>query len=102
MLSLGREIIAEPQTSTANVSLETRLTSFIQDWSDLQLAWQNWYDELHARKEQSQNLSEQVRELAEGVKGVKSSLEGLLPAEVGMESLYDDLLALQVCTYIQY
>ena len=97
LLALGRDIVAEPQTSTANVSLETRLTSFIEDWSNLQLAWQNWYNELHARKEQSLKLSEQVWDFGEEVKGLQASLEGMFPAIVEMDNLLEDMEALQVC-----
>ena len=96
LLALGRDIVAEPQTSTANVSLETRLTSFIEDWSNLQLAWQNWYNELHARKEQSLKLSEQVGDFGEEVKGLQASLEGMFPATVEMDNLLEDMEALQV------
>ena len=91
LLSLGREIIAEPQTSAANVDLETRLTGFIQDWSDLQLAWQNWYDELHANREKSHKMSEEVGKLAEGAKGVKAGMNGLLPATIEVENLLQNL-----------
>ncbi len=61
MLSLGREILAEPNTSSASETLMQKLTGFIQDWSDLQLNWQNWFDELHAGVEQSKSLSDQLK-----------------------------------------
>ena len=96
LLSLGREIVAEPQTSTANDDLETRLTGFIQDWSDLQLAWQNWYDELHARRERSGKMGEELGRVREGMRGARGAMAALFPARVQVETLPQDLQHLQV------
>ena len=96
LLTLGREIVAEPQTSAANDDLESRLTSFIQDWSDLQLAWQNWFDELHAHREKAGKMGEGVGEMCDGVKRVRGVMMGMFPAAVGMETLPHDLHVLQV------
>ena len=102
MLALGRDIIAEPQTSAASGNLERKLTDFIQEWSDLQLAWQNWFNELHARKEHSHKLSEQVVGFGESVKGLEASLEGVFPASVGVEDMLGEMESLQVCGSYMY
>lgn len=66
------------------------------------MAWQNWYNELHAHKEKSHKLSEQVGGLAEGVKGLEASLNGLFPASVEVENLLGDMEALQVHTNVHF
>ena len=91
--------MSEPQTSTA-VSLETRLTGFIQEWSDLQLAWQNWFNELHAHKEQSHKLGEDVGKFGEGMKALGTALDGMFPAGVDMENLLGDMETLEVRMYM--
>jgi len=70
MLSLSRAIIAKPNTSPQNDTTVKKLISFIKDWSKLQLAWRNWYNELHANLEQSKNLSDQLNTFGHGIKGV--------------------------------
>ena len=96
MLALGRDIIAEPQTSAASGTLEQRLTTFIEDWSNLQLAWQNWFDELHARGEDARKLAEEVVSIGERLSGVEACLKGVFPASVGVEEVVGDMEALQV------
>ena len=102
LLTLGREIIAEPQTSAANVELETRLTGFIQDWSDLQLAWQNWYNELHALRENAGKMAEEVGRLKEGARGLETGMKRLFPASVEVENLQQNLQDLQVICSINH
>ena len=96
MLSLGRAIIAEPNTNSQNDTIMKKLTGFIEDWSELQLAWQNWYDELHANLEQSKNLSDQLNTFGNGIKGLEPACVNLFPATVAMESLDAELQELQV------
>lgn len=96
MLSLGRAIIAEPNTNSQNDTIMKKLTGFIEDWSELQLAWQNWYDELHANLEQSKNLSDQLNTFGHGIKGLEPACVNLFPATVAMESLDTELQELQV------
>ena len=96
MLALGRAIIAEPNTNPQNDTVMQKLTSFIEDWSDLQLAWQNWYDELHANLEQSKNLSDQLSAFGHSIKGLEPPWTNLFPATVTMENLDTELQELQV------
>lgn len=96
MLSLGREILAEPNTSSASEALMQKLTGFIQDWSDLQLNWQNWFDELHAGVEQSRSLSDQLKKFESDMKGLGPACAKLFPAAVNMKSLDKELKRLQV------
>ena len=96
MLSLGREILAEPNTSSTSDALAQKLTGFIQDWSDLQLDWQNWYDELHAGVEQSKNLSDQLKKFEGDIRGLGPAYAKLFPAVVSVKTLEKDLQRLQV------
>ena len=73
-----------------------KLTGFIQDWSDLQLNWQNWFDELHAGVEQSKNLSDQLKKFESDMGGLAPALAKLFPATVAVKSLDKDLQRLQV------
>lgn len=100
MLSLGRSIIGEHYTNPHNDHLSQVLTQFIQDWSNLLMEWQNWFDELHATSEQSHSLGEQFETLQHFM---SSFNEDMFPAVVAMDTLYTDLLELQVyCTLIIY
>lgn len=96
MLSLGREILAEPNTSSASETLMQKLTGFIQDWSDLQLNWQNWYDKLHAGVEESKNLSDQLSKFENDIRGIAPTCAKLFPATVAMKTLDKELQCLQV------
>ena len=96
MLALGRAIVAEPNTNPQNDTVMQKLTGFIEDWSDLQLAWQNWYDELHANLEQSKNLSDQLSAFGHSIKGLEAPWTNLFPATVTMENLDTELQELQV------
>lgn len=73
-----------------------KLTGFIEDWSELQLAWQNWYNELHANLEQSKSLSEQLNSFVHDIKGLEPACARLFPATLDMDSLDSELQALQV------
>lgn len=96
MLSLGREILAEPNTSSASDTLMQRLTGFIQDWSDLQLNWQNWFDELDTGVEQSRNLGDQLKKFESDIRGLGPACAKLFPASVSIKTLDKDLQRLQV------
>ena len=96
MLALGRAVIAEPTTNPQNESFPKKLTSFIEDLADLQLAYQNWYDELHRGLQQSKNLSEQLGKFASVVNGLEPACNNLFPATVTMENLEPELKTLQV------
>ena len=96
MLSLGRSIIGEYYTNPLKDTLSQTLTEFIQNWSNLLLAWQNWYDELHATGEQSRDLSDQFLELKQSFHEVEPKIKELFPAYVTMETLESDLKDLQV------
>ena len=96
MLALGRGIITEPNTNSQNDALMKKLTGFIEDWSILQLAWQNWYNELHAKLEQSKGLSDQLNMFVHSMDDLEPMCGKLFPATVAMESLDKELEALQV------
>lgn len=101
MLALGRAIIAEPTTNPQNESFPKKLTSFIEDLADLQLAYQNWYDELHGGLQQSKNLSDQLGKFASGVNALEPACNNILPATITMDNLESELKALQVCGYME-
>jgi len=96
MLSVGREVLAEPNTSSSSDDLMKKLTSFIEDWSGLQLGWQNWYDELHAQNEQSQQLSDQLKKLESALQELDPACSRLFPATVSVKSLDKEMGKLQV------
>lgn len=95
MLALGRAILAEPSTSSQNDTLMQKLTDFIQDWSDLQMEWQNWYNELHANMEKSQNLSDTFDAFCSSVGKLEPGFNKFFPATVSMEALDTQLQDLQ-------
>ena len=96
MLAIGREILAEPNTSSSNEGLIQKLTNFIQDWSDLQLNWQNWFDELHDAAEQSSNLLDQLKRFEHDIRGLGPTCAKLFPAMVAVKNLESELQRLQV------
>ena len=96
MLGIGRAIIAEPNTNSQNDCLMQCLTGFIQDWSDLQMDWQNWYNELHAKQDQSRGLSDQLESFVSAVDCLEPACSELFPAAVSLEALDTELRALQV------
>ena len=96
MLALGRSVLAEPNTTSQNDALMNKLTSFISDWSDLELAWQNWYDELHARMEQSKDLSNQFDKFKSDCSTLGPLCSNLFPADLSMDGLQQKLHNLQV------
>lgn len=102
MLSLGREVLAEPNTTSQNDSLMNKLTSFIADWSNLQLAWQNWYDELHAHMQQSQDLSNELDKFLNAMSNLEPLFSKLFPAELSMDNLPQKLHNLQVRINVNY
>ena len=100
MLALGRAIISEPTTNSQNESFPKKLTSFIEDLANLQLAYQNSYDELHRGLQLSKNLSDQLGKFASAVNGLEPACSNILPATVTMENLESELKTLQVCGYV--
>ena len=102
MLSLGRSIIGQHYTNINNNDLSQTLTSFIQNWSNLLLAWQNWYVELHATEEQSQSLSEQFTEVQTVLSSVVPDHDSLLPATLNIDTFVNDIKDLQVKIVLYY
>ncbi len=96
MLALGRAILAEPNTTSQNDALMNKLTSFIADWSYLQMDWQNWYDELHAHLQTSQDLSNQFDKFLSGMSHLEPLCSKLFPANLSMDDLQQKLHSLQV------
>ena len=102
MLSVGREVLAEPNTSSSSDVLMQKLTSFIEDWSELQLGWQNWYDELLAHMEQSQQLSDQLKKFESAIRDLEPTCSRLFPATVVVKSLDKEMNKLKVRGIIWY
>ena len=96
MLALGRSILAEPSTTSQNDVLMQKLTSFIEDWSELQMTWQNWYNELHANMEQSKGLADQLKNFGHDIGQLEPACAGIFPATVAMEALNSELKEIQV------
>lgn len=96
MLALGRAILAELRTNSQNDTLMQKLTNFIQDWSDLQMVWQNWYNELHANTEKSKGLNEQLDRFEHDIGTLEPACASLFPATLSMVSLDTKLSELQV------
>ena len=96
MLALGRSIRAVPSTTSQNDTLMQKLTGFIKDWSELQMAWQNWYNKLHANLEQSKSLSDRLQNFEHNMRKLKPACAGLFPATVAMETLDSELKEIQV------
>ena len=97
LLALGRSILAEPSTTSQNDILMQKLTSFIEDWSELQMAWQNWYNELHANLEQSKNLADRLKNFGHDIRQLEPACAGIFPATVAMEAVDSELKEIQVC-----
>lgn len=102
MLALGRSILAEPSTTSQNDVLMQKLTSFIEDWSELQMTWQNWYNELHANMEQSKGLAERLKNFGHNIGQLEPACAGIFPATVAMEALDSELKEIQVSLLLQY
>lgn len=96
MLGLGRAIVAEPNTNSQNDTFMQRLTGFIQEWSDLQMAWQNWYNELHAKQDQSRSLADRLESFVGSMSRLEPACAAMFPATVSLESLDSELKTLQV------
>ena len=100
MLALGRSILAEPSTTSQNDALMQKLTGFIEDWSELQMAWQNWYNELHANMEQLKSLSDRLKNFEHDIRQLEPACTSLFPATVAMETLDSELKEIQVCIIV--
>ena len=96
LLALGRAILSEPRTNSQNDTLMQKLTDFIEDWSKLQLDWQNWYNELHANTEKSEGLNEQLDKFEHDISALEPACANLIPATVTMETLDSQLSELKV------
>ena len=79
-----------------SLRLLQKLTNFIQDWSDLQLNWQNWFDELHVGVEESKNLSEQLKKFDCDIESLIPTSAKLFPVTVAMKALDKELRRVQV------
>ena len=115
MLSLGRAILTSPHTSADNQPFEKRLTDSIESWSDLQLEWQNWYQELMAASEKSSAVSDRYNSFSDWLSQARNKLGSTFPLRVGPASAPADVEEAQVSwlaglttylrrylTYIQY
>ncbi len=100
MLALGRSILSELNTTSENDALMNKLTSFISDWSDLQLNWQNWYDKLHAHMQTSQDLSNEFDKVLSDMSDLEPLCSKLFPANLSIEDLQQELHSLQVYTLL--
>lgn len=96
MLSRGRTILTSPHTSADNQPFEKRLTDSIESWSDLQLEWQNWYQELMAALEKSSAVSERYSSFLDWLSQARNKLGGTFPLRVGPASAPADVEEAQV------
>ena len=97
MLDLGRSIIGEQYLSDrSGENISNKLTNFIPAWSNLLLAWQNWYDELHASSEQSQDLLNRLENLKLALGAVQPVCSNLFPATLAMSNAAEELNELLV------
>ena len=96
MLSLGRSILTSPHTSADNQPFEKRLTDSIEQWSDLQLEWQNWYQELMAATEKSSAASDRYGAFSDWLAQARSKLDSTFPLKVGPDSAPADMEEAQV------
>ena len=101
MLSLGRSVIGEHFTNPHSDTISEKLTRFIQEWSNLSLAWQNWYDELYASGMHSQSLSENLDKFKAVLKIVNGLSTEMLPASLAMVSADVELRNVEV-SYFMY
>ena len=96
MLSLGRSVIGEHFTNPHRDTISEKLTRFIQEWSNLSLAWQNWYDELYASGIHSQSLSENLDKFKAVLRMVNTLSAEMLPASLPMVSADVELRNVEV------
>jgi DNA repair exonuclease SbcCD ATPase subunit len=95
MLAMGRSIISQHYTAINNSSTSGMLTEFIQEWSNLLLQWQGWYDNLHVQGEESQNMSDRLDHLERTMRHVMPLYEDMFPAALQMKNIVSDLIELQ-------
>ena len=96
VLSLGRTILTSPHTSADNQPFEKRLTDSIEAWSELQLGWQNWYQELMAASERSSAVSDRYGSFSDWLAQARSKLGSTFPLRVGPASAPADVEEAQV------
>ena len=96
MLSLGRTILTSPHAAADNQPFEKRLTDSIESWSDLQLEWQNWYQELMAASEKSSAVSDRYNTFSDWLSQARSKLGSTFPLRVGPSSAPADVGEAQV------
>ena len=94
MLALGREIIAK--TTALNDTIMHKITEFLPKWSDLQINWQNWTDEVQDGVEKCQRISDELDVFRSKMEAIKAACTRLLPATLKPESLDAQLMHLQV------
>ena len=97
MLALGRTIIAK--TAALNDTIMQKITGFLPKWSDLQINWQNWTDEVQDGVEKCRHISEELDVFRTKMDAVKAACTKLLPTTVNVESLDTQLQCLQVGTH---
>lgn len=100
MLALGRGIITK--TTALNDTIMQKVTGFLPKWSDLQINWQNWTDEILDGIEKCRHMSDELDAFRAKVDAVKAACTKVLPAAVSVESLDTQLQHLQVCTPSPY
>ena len=96
MLSLGRSIIGQPFVFAKKELLPNILTEFIQEWSNLSMALQTWYDNLYEQKKQSEDLLIQFNELGTTFKEIESLFSTFFPATIGIDNFVIDMQRLKV------
>lgn len=100
MLALGRGIITK--TTALNDSIMQKVTGFLPKWSDLQINWQNWTDEILDGIEKCRHMDNELDAFRTKVDIIKAACTKLLPTAVSVDSLDTQLQHLQVCTHLKY
>ena len=93
MLALGRGIITK--TTALNDSIMQKVTGFLPKWSDLQINWQNWTDEILDGIEKCRLMDNELDAFRTKVDIIKAACTKLLPTAVSVDSLDTQLQHLQ-------
>ena len=91
MLALGRGLLTSPHTSAQNEPFESSLTSAIKDWSDLQLAWQEWYRELQSANDKSSTVGDNYDGFKNWLDQARTRTDDIFPVKPQSASVRSDL-----------
>ena len=87
MLTGGRSMLSSKHSAANNESFERKLTSFIEDWSSCQLAWEDWYRELQAATDKSSAAGAKFSSFANWLSEAKTKMDSSFPVKPGQGSV---------------